>query len=334
MKKIELSAEVLSQKGVMREWATNVVNRKSLTDEQVAISEAVNDFAKNIYKTGIVTQELSQFIMTVLEPELEETPSELLSALFEEGNIQEFDEEGVYTSPKNTLMVRLSAARTGNVDKSYLDFTKGTKFSRHLQIETELPMSDLRRDGAMAIATYTLYALEAFENAKFRMIFAHIDSLIAGGDQLFTCAGTLTQEAMDAFAGYLEDRGGENSAITGLTTTLRGIRKMNGYHDWNSEEMKNSYYSKGSILPKFNGVNVAPVKPNMDNKDKNAQPLPEDSLYGIAGKIGKLSMKGELVVRPIYDEKREVIELKFSGYELSCVITKPENCAKVQIVKQ
>ena len=61
----------------------------------------------------------------------------------------EFDKVEVRGSYKNTLVAHESAARTGNVDKSYIDFTVGNVVEKHLQIETEIPMSNLRRDGAL-----------------------------------------------------------------------------------------------------------------------------------------------------------------------------------------
>jgi hypothetical protein len=36
-----------------------------------------------------------------------------------------------------------------------------------LQIETELKMSDLRRDGALGVATLAMFAIEEFNRTKF-----------------------------------------------------------------------------------------------------------------------------------------------------------------------
>ncbi|MGL5646833.1 MAG: hypothetical protein ACRDDY_03195, partial [Clostridium sp.] len=304
------------------------MGRVELSEEQKEISKAVNEFAQSIYKTGTVNTELSQFLIKVIEPEVANAPSEILSMLFNEGEIGEFDEQGVYASPKNTLVARASAARTGNVDKSYIDFTRGNKFTEHLQIETEIKMSDLRRDGALTIAQLVVYAIDAFNNKKFNLIFDHVDGLIQGGDQLITSAGTLTQEAMDKFAGYLEDRGNA-PVIVGLSTVLRGIKNMSGYENFMSENMKDKLYA-ASILEMYNGVNLASVKAGVKLGDGSSI-LPEGRLFGIADKIGDVSMKGELRALQTVDNNREVIELKFTGFEFTCVITDIEKLAELNI---
>lgn len=333
MANMELS-EYMGQKGVMRTWAENVVLHSKdksieLSEEEKEISKAVNDFAANISVSGLGDAALSQFLVKVVDQEVAEVPSELIGRLFTEGSIGEFDDIGVVASPKNTLIARESAARTGNVKKSYIDFTRGTKFSKHLQIETELRMSDLRRDGALTIAQLTLFAIEAFELKKFNLVFNSIDSLITpGGENYFSCAGKLTQEGMDDFAGYIEDNG-NNGVIVGLTTTLRQIKNMAGYDKFLSESMKDKLYN-ASILEKFNAVDI--LKFNAAKKlGDGSLVLPEKRLYGISDAIGAMYTRGALRVLQTPDNNREVISLKFTGYEFVYTITNPEKISKLII---
>lgn len=331
--KIELS-EYMAQKGVMRNWAERVVARKTdrnieLSEEELEISEAVNEFSKNIAMSGVGDVALSQFLVKVIEPEITDVPSEIISRLFTEGDMAEFDDLGIVASAKNTLVARESAARTGNVDKSYIDFTRGTKMSKHLQLETEIKMSDLRRDGALSIAELTLFALDAFELAKFKIIMNHIDSLVqSGGAAYFECAGALTQEGVDGFAGYIEDYG-NNGVMVGLTTTLRGIKNMPGYDKFMTEGMKEKLYS-ASIIDKYNGVDIVTFNAAKKLGDGSLV-LPEKKIYGIADKIGMANMRGALRVLQTPDNNREVISLKFTGYEFVYAITDVEKICKLVI---
>lgn len=327
MAKIELS-EYMAQKGTMRNWAEKVVAKMELSEEEKQISEAVNEFAKNIAISGLGSVELSQFLVKVIEPEIADTPSEILARLFNEGTMGEFDELGIVASPKNTLVAR-EAAKGGNVKKSYIDFTRGTRGSKHLQIETEIRMSDLRRDGALTIAQLTIFAIEAFELAKFKAVFNHIDSLVQnGGNNFFECAGALTKEAMDNFAGYIEDNG-TNGVMIGLSTTLRGIKNMQGYDKFLSESMKDKLYA-GSILDMYNGVYIASFNASKKLGDGSLV-LPEKTIYGISDKIGEMLMRGNLRVLQTPDNNREVISLKFTGYEFVYAITHIDKISKLII---
>lgn len=328
-------AEYMKQYRAMRTWAEKVVARSKdksieLSEEEVNISAEVDKFAKEISMSGLGNVALSQFLTKVLEEEVYNAPSELLDIILDQGEIGEFDDIGLVGSPKNTLIARESAPRTGNVDKSFIDFTRGTKFSKHLQIETEIRMSDLRRDGALTIAQLTVFAIDAFENARFKFVFGSIDDLItSGGGNYFEAAGRLTKDAMDGFAGYVEDYG-TNGVIVGLSTTLRPIKNMDGYDKFMSEEMKNKLYT-ASILNQYNGINLGSIKASQKMGDGTTL-LPSNKLYGLADKIGFMNMKGALRVLQTPDNNREVIELKFTGYEFIYAFTNLEKIAKLAIV--
>lgn len=330
---IELS-EYMKQKGVMRSWAENVVLHSKdksieLSQEEQEISKAVDDFAGNISISGVGDPALSQFLVKIVEQEVADVPSELISKIFTEGSIGEFDDIGIVASPKNTLIARETAARTGNTKKSYIDFTRGTKFSKHLQIETEIRMSDLRRDGALTIAQLTLFAIEAFELKKFNLMFGSIDSLVTeGGENYFPCTGELTQEGMDAFAGYIEDNG-NNGVMVGLSNVLRRIKNMSGYDKFLSETMKDKLYN-ASILEKFNSVDILSFNAAKKLGDGSLV-LPERKIYGISDAIGSMETRGALRVLQTPDNNREVISLKFTGYEFVYTITNPEKISKLVI---
>ena len=138
------------------------------------------------------------------------------------------DEEKVVNQVVNPVVNTVkdeSSARTGNVKKSYVDFTKGTVKETHLQIETELKMSDLRRQGALGVAEFALMALETFNNKKFAIVMDMIDGLIAGGDNAFECTGgSLTLAGINDFTGYLNDHITEGSPLAiGLSNIIRKV---------------------------------------------------------------------------------------------------------------
>lgn len=323
---IELS-EYMAQQGTMRTWAEKVVAKIELSEEEKEISKAVNDFAKEVAVSGVGSVALSQFLIKVVEPEVYNEPSEILSMMFRESSVGEFDEIGILQSPKNTLIARESAARTGNVDRSYVDFTIGNRISKHLQIETEIRQSDLRRDGALTIAQLTLFAIDAFNNAKFNIVFNHIMSLIASGrENYFEVTGALTKDAMDKFAGYLEDYGTAPLMI-GLSTMLRGIKDMSGYDKFMSEKMKDKLYA-ASILEMYNGVNIASIKASQ--KLGNGSPIfPDKLLLGVGGQIGEMVTRGQMRVLQTPDNQNETIALKFTGFEFIFAITNLEKIAKL-----
>lgn len=325
---IELS-QVMKEKGRMFDWSDRVVKNLELSEEDIAISNAVDAFAKKIGETGVASIELSQYLTKVVEPEVYNAPSELLDLMFEMDSLGEFDDVGIFTNPVNRLNAQESAARTGNVDKSYIDFTKGTKESVHLQIDTEIKMSDLRQNGFKSIALLTQYATEALNNKKFYSIFNKVDSLITSPSaQGFEVTGALTVTAMDDFSGYLLDNG-VNPLIVGLSTDLRGIKNMAGYDKFLSENMKDAL-NMGAVLKMYDGVPLAQISAGKKLAD-GSNLLTAKKLFGFADKIGQYYTRGSLRVLQTPDNNREVIGLKFTGFEFVYGITKLEKIAKLTI---
>jgi hypothetical protein len=327
---IELST-IMSEKGRIFEWSEKVTKNAILTDEDKAISEAIDIWAKKIGNGEIPAYELSQYLVKTVSPNVYNAPSEILDLMFEQDSIGEFDNVGIFTDPINRLNAQETAARTGNADKSYIDFTRGTKKEVHLQIDTEIKMSDLRQNGYKSIALLTQYATEALNNKKFYSIFNNIDSLITNGaTNYFTVTGALTVQAMDDFAGYILDQSNSNPLMVGLTTDLRGIKNMSGYDKFLSDGMKGAL-NMGSILQDYAGVGIAQVNAGKKLAD-GTNLLPTKKLFGMSDKIGQMYMRGELRVLQTPDNNKEKIDLKFTGFEFLYGITQPEKISKMVIV--
>lgn len=311
-------------------WARAVVNKKELTEGQLAISQDMNKLGKLIADSGVGSAELSQYIRRVVEEEVYNQPSELLDYMFTQGEIGEFDDYGSQGSWKNTLIAHESAPRGGSVDKSYVTFNASKTGSAHLQIETEIRYDDLRRDGALTIAQLTMYAIEALQNKKFQIIFAKINEGLISGDNVFTGSG-LTVPMMDNFAGYLQDYSTSgNTLMVGLSNTLRGIKNMPDFDKFLSSDMKNELNMGCNILDTYGGVRVSQVRAGKKLADGTPL-LPEKTIFGFTDKIGICNMRGDLRVYQTPNNQKEILELKFTGYEFVYSIDYPERIAKLKI---
>lgn len=332
---IELSNYV-QEKGKMIEWAEAVVASKKdktieLSEEQIVISEAVNKFAVEIANSGVANTELSAYLKRVVEEEIYNEPSELLDRMFTTGSIGEFDDYTSVGTWKNNLLAHESSIRGGSVDKSYVDFNRSAMITKQLQIDTEIKYDDLRRDGALTIAQLTLYAIEALQNKKFQAIFSHINGLLLAGDNVFDATGGLTVQLMDDFAGYVTDQSSTgDTLITGLSTDLRGIKNMPGYTEFLSNEMKSALNMGTGILNVYNSVPLAQISAGKKLKDGSTL-IPKKTIFGFSDKIGQCDMRGELKVYQDTNNKKEVIELKFTGYDFIFAIDHLDKIAKITV---
>jgi len=293
MSKIELSEAMINEKfenGEAFTWAKNVFNKVELSEEEQAFSETVNEMVKQAWKFGKTEakESIAELVGRIIEPEVFGEPNEILSQIFTTGSYGEFDKIRIFKSPKNTLIARQSAPRTGNVDKSYIDTTVGNVFESHLQIETELKMSDLRRNGALGVATLSMFAIEEFNRSKFKAMLNYVDNLItAGGENYFACTGALTKTAVDSFTGYLDDNCFDGKPeVVALSNKIRELCTVAGVQDFYSNAMKDTLNDAGS-LPVYRNNLLVGIKAGMKN-GLGEKLLPTDRLFGFAGIIGKM----------------------------------------------
>ncbi|KAF6626952.1 hypothetical protein H6F38_23125 [Paenibacillus sp. EKM208P] len=326
MKNTEI-ASLMQEKGKMYEWASKVGKAASLTSEEKEISTVVDAWAKDIGTKGSdFDHELSNYIVNVVAPEVYDVPDELLDAMFDRGSIGEFDDKSTIESYKNTL-VAYDSAKGGNVEKSYLDLTVTKPQWKHKQVETEISYADLRRNGFKTVASLTTFGSEALKNQMFYDIFSLIDAVIAGGEQVINAGGATTNiAAMDALQLYLSDRGSNPLAIS-LSKYTQQIARMDGYQSFMSEEMKNNLNRYG-LVNFYNGVRIGHIS-GAQLTGKNEKLLPDKRIFGIADKIGTLDMRGDLRVYETFDNNREQISLKITGFEFGTNINKIDKVAKI-----
>jgi len=303
-------ASLMNESGRMFDWAQKVEYKLNMDSEDKEISQVVDAWAKEIGEKGADPNlEISNYIIKTVAPEVYDVPDELLDAMFDRGSIGEFDDYKIIESAKNTLVAH-EASKGGTVDKSYIDISKTVPTWKHRQIESEISYVDLRRNGFKTIAGLTVFAEEALKNKLFFDVFSIVDAAITGGDQVINAGASLTITAMDALALYLGENG-ENPMSVSLTKYAQAIAKMSGYSTFMSDRMKEDFNRYG-LVNLYNGVKIGAISSAKKTGD-NQMLLADKRIYGIAGKIGLLDMRGQLRVYQTFDNKREVVELKLTG---------------------
>lgn len=313
-------------------YTINKYNSSVFTKEEKEVSEVVDAWAKEIGETGSDEgREISQFIKRVVTDSVDNKPDALISTMFDEGSIGEFDDEIIEKTSKNTL-VAYDAAKGGTVDKSYIDHELLKPTWKHNQIETEIKYVDLRRNGYRTIANLSVMAKEALANKKIKEVFSELDKAIVGGSQVFNVTGganALTKLTLDQLALYCLDWTGDGDTpfTFSLNKYAQQIANMAGYTSYMSDSMKNDYNRYG-LVKEYGGMLIAGYSGAKKAADGELM-VPDKRIFGVAGKVGTLTDRGELRVYETPDNKREVIELKFTGYEYGINITKPEKVAKI-----
>lgn len=313
-------------------YVANKYNSSVFDNEEKEVAEVVNAWAKEIGETGADEgREIAEFVKKVITDSVENKPDALLSTMFDEGSIGEFDDYIVEKTPKNTL-VAYDAAKGGTVDKSYIDHEILKPTWKHNQVETEIKYVDLRRNGYRTIANLSVMAKEALYNKKIKEVFAALDTAIVGGEQVFNVTGgasDITKAVIDQLSLYCLDWAGDTDTpfMFGLNKYAQAIANMAGYTSFMSDTMKNDYNRYG-LVKEYGGMLIAGFSGARKAADGELL-VPDKRIFGVAGKIGTLTDRGELRVLETPNNKREVIELKFTGYEYGINITNPEKVAKI-----
>lgn len=293
----------------MYEIACKTSRNLAMSEDERTIASGLDTYFKKVGETGNdKDQEIAAFVKKVVNEELYEAPDELLDAIFDRNDIGEFDDLEVLVDPKNTL-IAYAAAKEGNVPRSYIDARFLTPTWANKQVETELKMAELRRNGWKSVAKLTEYAVAALKNTMFKEIFTAIDNAITSGDNYLLVSGSsVTQAAIDALTLYVNDRTDDGYMVS-LSKYAQQASKLTGF---NSEAMLNEIHRTGR-LGVIDGVSVYPISSAKKLGD-NSLLIPDRRIFGIAAKIGVLSMKGEVRVLEETNINTETIHLKFADF--------------------
>lgn len=319
--------DLMSKKHVMYDIAERVEYKRDLNAEQKDAAEVMDAWVREIGNTGNdPDHQITTYIKRTVQDEVYDAPDELLDRLFTRENIGEFDDVEYTKDPKNTLVVH-EAAKGGVVDRSWIDFTALRTTWKNAQIETDLSYVDMRKNGFKSVAKLTTYMKEACQNNLFYDVFSQVDQAIVGGEQKIDVTGRIpTLVDMDNFSLYLNDRS-DNSVIVCLSKYAQALRRMEGFTQYLSNDMKNDFNRYG-LLKTYDGIEIASISGAKRQGNGNSL-IPDKRIYGIAGSIGNLDMKGEIHVYENSNDQTEQIHIMLKDFTYGFTITKIENCAKM-----
>lgn len=301
--------------------------------ESDAVAELDNHF-KAIGKSGHdKDHEIASFVQKVINEEVYNAPDELLDGMFDRGSVGEFDDfESVVMPVKNTLVAH-EAAKGGNVDRSFLDISVVKPIYKNRQVETDLSFADVRRNGWKSIALLSEYAVAALKNALFYDVFSMIDNGITSGAENYINETSTrpTQASMDALALYIQDRrdmanGNGRGQIVALSKYVQAASKLTGFV---SDDIVNEVHLNGA-LGMYDSVPMYGISGAKKLGDGSLL-IPDKRIYGIAGKVGSLQMKGDINVYQHEDTNKELFHLKFADFTYGVALDKTslDMCAKI-----
>lgn len=296
----------------MYEIAHKTEYNMELNNSEEQVVAQLDSHFKAIGATGAdASHEVAAFVQKVVNEEIYNTPDELLDLIFDRDTIGDFDDFEEVTTPKNTL-IAYEAARGGNVPRSFLDISVLTPTWKNRQIETEISYADLEKNGWKSVATLTDYAVAACKNTMFKDIFTAIDSAIASGSANYLSVGgtTMSQSAADWMSLYIQDRTeGAAGAIVGRSKYIQQMSKLTGFV---SDEMRNEVHRTGK-LGVYDSVPLVPISSAKKLGDGTGL-ISDNVVYGIAGKIGSLNMKGEVKIYEDLDNSKEKVVLRIKNF--------------------
>jgi len=320
-------AEVTRDAGKMFEIAQKSYYRLNLTEEEKEVASLCDAWIKEIAEKGDPNKELAAFIKRTVNEEIYNSPDELLDLMFDRGSIGEFDDYYAVTNPKNTLVAH-DAAKGGTVDRSYIDISVLTPTWKNKQISTDLKYVDARRNGFKSVATLTTYAVEALQNALFNDIFSVVDAAITGGAQkIDESTASPTQTSMDKLSLYLIERNPNSAVAISLAKYCQAIGRMTGYSAYMSEAMKDDFNRYG-LIKFYDGIRVAGIS-SAETLGDGSLLIPDKRVFGVAGKIGQLDMKGEVHVYEDMDNSNEKIIIQVKDFTYGYCITDIDKVAKI-----
>lgn len=321
-------AELMKQPGRVYEVAEKTQYNRAMDAEDKEISEIVGAHVKELIDKGDPNKEIAQFVNRTVTDELYGAPDELLDSMFERGNVGEFDDYEAGRTVKNTLKA-YDAAKGGNVPKSYLHYETIKPVWRNKQIEADLSFVEVRRNAWKSVATLTTFMTEALKNQMFYDIFSMVDDAITGGEQKIDAQGKEpTMQDMDALALYLNEYAdGGNPFTVSLMKYCAKMRRMTGYAEYLSDAAKDEFNRYG-LVKTYDGVAITGISSAKKLGDGSLL-IPDKRIYGIAGKIGRLDMKGETHTYEDHDNNNEKIHLMVKDFTFGYSIDHIERVAKI-----
>lgn len=170
---------------------------------------------------------------------------------------------------------------------------------------------------------------EACQNALFFDALALADEAVTGGEQLIAVSGTTpTLEAMDKLSLYLNDRASDSVIVT-LNKYAQAIRRMPNFAQYMSNTMKDDFNRYG-LAKTYDSIGIAGIS-GAKKTGTGSLLIPDKRIYGIAGKIGNLDMKGEIHTYQDMNNQSEKVHIMLKDFTYGFMLTNIENFAKVTL---
>ncbi len=328
----ELS-EVMSKPNAMFDWASKVVYNGEMTSDEKEITKGMDAWAREIGKKGDASHEIAELVRKTFAPEEISAPSALISMIFDEDSIGEFDDYREEIEPKNTIVAH-DAIIEGNVDRSFLEHRIGVPVWHNLAAETDVSMQDLRRGGYRSVANLTNYLREALEMKRVQKIMAAIDAAIVSGQPNYIAEAEAlpTTASMDALELYLHDvhENGDLVAFA-LSKYHQAISKLPAAERFITDAERNMYNSTG-FIDTYGGVTLMSYSSQKKLADGSLI-VPDKRVFGFAGKIGSAITRGEARVLEEQDINTERIHIKVTGFNFGYTIRDAKKIAKMVMAK-
>ena len=141
----------------------------------------------------------------------------------------------------------------------------------------------------------TDFAMDALRNSMFYDIFGALDAAIQSGaaNYIANASQTLLEASMDELALYINDYAASGSYIVALS---KYIQQASKFANFASDGMKDEVYNTG-FLGKYAGIPMRRVSSHATlNSDGTTLLIPDKRVFGIAGKVGALDMRGDVHV--------------------------------------
>lgn len=327
----ELSAILTESPTRFVEWASNVTTcKKELNNDDKDISQSVDAWAKEIGRTGHdPNHEISAMIRKAITLETVDNASTVISRMFEEGNINEFDDYTAEVEPKNTIKV-YEGGRGGNVDRSYIDHKLLKPTWVNLIAETDISLAQIRRGGYVTIAKLVSDINTALENKKISRIFEILDQSMTSGmaGVIQEATNKPTESSADALALYLADvQESATPVMFGQNKYMQTLAKLAGASSFGSDSLKDAYNQNGFInsyagceLIGFSGQKKLPSGEFI---------VPDKKVFGIAGTVGKCITRGSTNTLQETDINSEKIHIKVNGYQFGVLFTDLSKVGKI-----
>ena len=94
-----------------------------------------------------------------------------------------------------------------------------------------------------------------------------------------------------------------------------------------SDAMKDEFNRYG-LTKFFDGVRIAGIS-SAKKQGNGALLIPDKRIFGIAGKIGNLDLKGDLHVYETMDNQSESVKIKIADFTYGYAITNIDKAAKI-----